>query len=115
VAYVPSADSLRVRDDGGGFTWVALNPRAAAALERAARSLPALPRARLTGLPAEPPAASADEPGAPAGQAAATSESTGGSTPWGWIAAAAALGAALLLAALGRTVRRRRHVQPAGM
>lgn len=45
VAYVPSADRLRVRDDSGGFTWVALNPRAAAVFRRAARSLPALPRA----------------------------------------------------------------------
>jgi len=113
VGYVPSAGSLRVRDNGG-FTWVALTPRAAAALERAARALPALPAARLAGLSAEPPAASAGEPGAPAGQAAATSERTGGSAPWGWIAAAA-LGGALLLAALGRTVRRRRHVQPAGI
>jgi hypothetical protein len=109
VAYVPSADTLRVEDDSGGSTWVALNPRAAAALERAARSLPALPRARLTGLPAERPTASADQPRAPAG-----SESTGGSTPWGWIAAAA-LCAALLLAALALTLRRRHHVQPAGM
>jgi hypothetical protein len=110
VAYVPSAGSLRVRDDGGGFTWVALTPRAAAALERATRAVPALPAARLTGLRAEPRPASADKPGAPA----ATSESTGGSAPWGWIAAAG-VGAALLLAALGRTVRHRRHVQPAGM
>jgi hypothetical protein len=114
VGYVPSAGSLRVRDDGGGFTWVALTPRAAAALERAARAVPALPGARLTGLRAELPAASADEPSAAAGRAAATHESTGGSAPWGWIGAGA-LGAALLLAALGRTVRRRRHVQPAGM
>jgi hypothetical protein len=114
VGYVPSAGSLRVRDDGGGFTWVALTPRAAAALERAARAIPALPAARLTGVRAEPSAASAGEPGAPARRAAATSESAGGSAPWGMIAAAA-LGAALLLVALGRTVRRRRHVQPAGM
>jgi hypothetical protein len=31
VAYVPSADSLRVRDEGGGFAWVGLNPRTVAA------------------------------------------------------------------------------------
>jgi hypothetical protein len=91
VGYVPSAASLRVRDEGGGFTWVALTPRAAAALERAARTIPALPRARLAGL-----RASGGEQVAPA----AASESTGGSAPWGWIAAAA-LGAVLLLAAWG--------------
>jgi hypothetical protein len=95
VGYVPSAASLRVRDEGGGFTWVALTPRAASALERAASTVPALPRARLAGLQA-----STDEPGAPSGRPATTSETTRGSAPWGWIAAAA-LGAALLLAAQG--------------
>jgi hypothetical protein len=114
VGYVPSARSLRVPNDVEGVTWVGLTPRAAVALERAARALPALPAARLTGLRADPPAASAGERGAPAGRAAATSQSAAGSAPWGWIAAAA-LGAALLLVALGRTVIRRRHVQPAGM
>src|SRR3954451_3475900 len=34
VAYVPSADSLRVRDEGGSFAWVALNPRTARVFER---------------------------------------------------------------------------------
>jgi hypothetical protein len=114
VGYVPSAGSLRVRDDAGGFTWVALTTRAAAALERAARAVPALPAARLTGVGAEPPAASAGEPGASADRAAATSERAGRSAPWDWIAAVT-LAAALLLTALRRTVARRRHVHPAGM
>jgi hypothetical protein len=55
VAYVPSADSLRVRDEGGDFAWVALNPRTAAVLKRAVRHLPAFPKARLRGLHVEPP------------------------------------------------------------
>ena len=58
VAYVPSADNLRVRDEEvGDYAWVALNPRAAAALKRAARDLPAFPKARLRGLDVEPPQA----------------------------------------------------------
>jgi hypothetical protein len=100
VGYVPSSASLRVRDEGGGFTWVALTPRAAAALERAARTVPALPGARLAGLQA-----SGGEPSAPAGRSAATT--TGGSAPWGWIAAAA-LGAVVLLAARHRPAWSRR-------
>ena len=43
VAYVPSADSLRVRNEGGDFAWVAQNPRTAAVLKRAIRNLPGLP------------------------------------------------------------------------
>src|SRR5829696_6840403 len=49
VAYVPSADSLRVRDEGGGFVWVAVNPRTAAVLKRAVRNLPAFRRRGCAG------------------------------------------------------------------
>jgi hypothetical protein len=72
VAYVPSADSLRVRDEGGDFAWVALNPRTAAVLKRAVRDLRAFPKARLRGLHVEPPRAQIDEVFTPAAQTAAT-------------------------------------------
>jgi hypothetical protein len=108
VAYVPSADSLRVRDEGGGFAWVALNPRTAAVLERAVRDLPASPKARLRGLHVEPPRAQVDEVFSPATRAPATPDRIdSGAGPWGWIAGALAAGIALAAAAV--TLRRRRH------
>lgn len=110
VAYVPSADSLRVRDEGGGFAWVALNPRTAAVLERAVRDLPALPKARLRGLHVTPPQAQVDEVFTPGAQTATTrARMDSEPTPWGWIAAGA-IAAALVLMTFARTLRRRRHV-----
>jgi hypothetical protein len=113
VAYVPSADSLRVRAEGGGFTWVALNPRSAAALKRAVRSLPAFPKAKLLGLDVQPPQAQVDEVITPAAQTAATRDRIdSGTTPWGWIAGGA-LAAALVLLGIALTLRRRRQVEVA--
>jgi hypothetical protein len=113
VAYVPSADSLRVRDEGGDFAWVGLNPRTAAVLKRAVGNLPAFPKARLRGLHVEPPQAQVDEVFTPAAQTAATRDRIdSGTTPWGWIAGGA-LAAALVLVMVARTVRRRRHVEVA--
>jgi hypothetical protein len=113
VAYVPSADSLRVRNEGGDFAWVALNPRTAAVLKRAVRSLPAFPKARLRGLHVEPARAQVDEVYTPAARSAATPDrSDSGTTPWGWIAGGA-LAAALVLLTVTRTLRRRRHVEVA--
>jgi hypothetical protein len=106
VAYVPSADSLRVRDQGGDFAWVALNPRTAAVLKRAVRNLPAFPRVRLRGLHVEPPQAQVDEVVTPA---ATRDRIDSGTTPWGWITGGA-LAAALVLVTVARTLRRRRHV-----
>jgi hypothetical protein len=113
VAYVPSADSMRVRDEGGDFAWVALNPRTAAALKRAVRNLRAFPKARLLGLQVEPPQAQVDEVFTPAARTAATRDRIdSGTMPWGWIAAAA-LAAALVLVTVALTLRRRRHVEVA--
>src|SRR5215210_9272365 len=90
VAYVPSSDSLRVRDEGGDFAWVALNARTAAVLKRAVRDLPAFPKTRLRGLHVEPPRAQVDEVFTPAARTAATRDrSDPGTTPWGWIAGGA--------------------------
>jgi hypothetical protein len=113
VAYVPSADSLRVRDEGGDFAWVALNPRTAAVLKRAARNLRAFPKARLRGLHVEPPRAQIDEVFTPAARTAATRERIdSGTTPWGWILGGG-LAAALVLVAVAWTLRRQRHVDVA--
>jgi hypothetical protein len=110
VAYVPSADSLRVGDEGGGFAWVGLNPRTAAVLKRAVRNLSGFPSARLR---VEPPQAQVDEVFTPAAQTAATRDRIDSvTTPWGWIAAGA-LAAALVLVTVARTLRRRRHVEVA--
>jgi hypothetical protein len=109
VAYVPSADSLRVRDESGDFAWVALNPRTAAVLKRTVRNLPAFPKARLRGLHVEPPQAQVDEVFTPAAQTTATRDRIdSGTTPWGWIAGGA-LAAALVLLMVALTLRRRRH------
>jgi hypothetical protein len=105
VAYVPSADTLRVRDESGEFAWVALNPRTAAVLERAVRNLPAFPSARLRGLDVEPPQAHVDAVFTPTAQAAAAPERThAGTTPWNWIAGGA-LVAALVLMTVAWTLR----------
>jgi len=109
VAYVPSSDSLRVRDEGGDFAWVALNPRTAAVLKRAVRDLPAFAKARLRGLHVQPPQARVDEVFTPATQTTATRERIdSGTTPWGWIAGGT-LAAALVLVAVFGTLRRRHH------
>jgi hypothetical protein len=113
VAYVPSADRLRVRDEGGDFAWVALNPRTAAALKRAVRTLPAFPKARLRGLHVEPPQAQVDEVFTSDAQTATTRGRIDSvTTPWGWIAGGA-LAAALVLVTVALTLRRRRHVEVA--
>jgi hypothetical protein len=113
VAYVPSADSLRVRDEGGDFAWVALNPRTAAVLKRAARNLRAFPKARLRGLRVTPPQAHVNEVFTPAAQTATTRDRIDSVTmPWGWIAAGA-IAAALVLLLVARTLRRRHHVEVA--
>jgi hypothetical protein len=112
VAYVPSADSLRVRDEAGDFAWVALNPRTAAVLKRAVRTVPAFPKVRLRGLHVEPPRARVDEVVAPAARTAATRDRLdSATTPWGWIAAGALAGALVLLM-VARSLRRR-HVEVA--
>jgi hypothetical protein len=88
VAYVPSADSLRVRDEGGDFAWVTLKPRTAAVLKRAVRNLPAYPKARLCRLHIKPPQAQVGEVFAPAAQTATTRDRIDSvTTPWRWIAA----------------------------
>jgi hypothetical protein len=110
VAYVPSADSLRVRDQSGDFAWVALNPRTAAVFKRAVRNLPAFPKARLRGLQVEPPQAQLDEVFAPTAQTAATRDRIdAGTAPWGWIAGGA-LAAALVVVTVAGTLRRRRRL-----
>lgn len=103
VAYVPTADRLRVGEEGGGFAWVAVSPRTAAVLKRAAGELPAFPKARLRGL-------RIDEALAPAARTQATREPIDSSTtPWGWIAG----GAVLVLVTVAWILRRRRHVEMA--
>jgi hypothetical protein len=106
VAYVPSADSLRVRDEAGEFAWAALSPRTAAVLERAVRNLPALPKARLRGLMSEPT-------GVQIAQTAATRDRIdSATTPSGWIVGGA-LAATLVFVAVASRLRRRRHVDVA--
>jgi hypothetical protein len=113
VVYVPSADSLRIRGQSGGFAWVALNPRAAAVLKRAVRDLPAFPRQRLRGLHVEAPRAQVDEVFTPSGQTETTRDrGASGATSWGWIAGGA-LVAALVLATIAWTLRGRRRVHGA--
>jgi hypothetical protein len=113
VAYVPSTDSLRIRGEGGGFEWVALNPRTAAVLKRAVRNLPAFPKDRLRGLHVEAPGAQVDEVLTPSAQTDATRDrGASGATSWRWIAGGV-LVAALVLATIAGTLRRRRHVQGA--
>jgi uncharacterized protein (TIGR03382 family) len=113
VAYVPTSASLRVRDEGGDFAWVALNPRTAAVLKRAVRGLPAFPKARLRGLHVEPPQARVDEVVMPAARTAASRDRIGSATtPWGGIVGGATT-AALVLLTFAWTLRRRRHVEAA--
>jgi hypothetical protein len=109
VAYVPSAGSLRLRDDTTRFAWVALTPRSARMLERDTRDLQAFPKTTLRGLHPKQLEARVDEVYAPAADHAAAPSTA---TPWGWIATAA-IGAVLLLILAARTVRRRRRIEVA--
>ena len=111
VAYVPSADSLRVRDEAGDFAWTALSSRTAAVFKRAVRDLPAFPKGRLRGLHVKPPRARVDEVFDPAQTAATRDRIDSGTTPWGWIAGATLAAALVLLVLVVRT--RRRHVEVA--
>lgn len=113
VAYMPSAESLRVRAEGGGFAWAALNPRTAAVFRRAVRSLPAFPKAQLRGLHVKPLQAQVDEIFTPAAGTAATRDGVDGATPWGLIAGVALAAALIVLALVARVVRRRRRVEVA--
>lgn len=111
VAYVPSADSLRVRDQTGDFAWVALNPRAAAVVKRAVHDLPALPKARLR-LQVEPLEVQPDEVFAPAAQTAETRERSNlGTTPWAWIGGGGLAAALVLVTIAWTTLRRRSHFE----
>lgn len=110
VAYVPSADSLRVRDEVSGFAWVALTPRTARVFKRAVRNLPAFPKARLRGLHVKPYEVRVDEVFSPAQTAATRDRIDSGTTPWGWIAGGGSAAALVLLVLVARTLRRRRHV-----
>ena len=110
---MPSADSLRVHDEGGDFAWVALHSRIATVLKRAISNLPAFPKRRLRGLHVERPPAHVDDVFTPAAQAAATPDRiNSATTPWGWIAGGA-LATALVLVALARILPRRRHAEVA--
>ena len=113
VAYVPSADSLRVRDEAGGFAWAALNPRTAAVFKRAVRSLPAFPKGRLRGLHVKPLQARVDEVVMPPQTTATRDRIDAGTTPWGWIAGGALAAALVLLVLVALTLRRRRNVEVA--
>jgi hypothetical protein len=113
VAYVPSADSLRVRDEAGDFAWTALSSRTAAVFKRAVRDLPAFPKGRLRGLHVKPPRARVDEVFDPAQTAATRDRIDSGTTPWRWIAGATLAAALVLLVLVVRTLRRRRHVEVA--
>jgi hypothetical protein len=108
VAYVPSVDKLRVRDEGGGFAWVALSRRSAAVLKRAVRTLPAFPKAWLRGVHARAPEARVDEVFMPAASSATREGIDAVTTPWGWIAAGA-FAAAFVLFAVARILRQRRQ------
>jgi hypothetical protein len=113
VAYVPPADVFRVREQGGGFTWVALNPRTARVLERAVVGLPAFPKARLRGLHVEPPEARVDEVFSPAADTAARRDrDDAATTAWGWVAGGALAAALLILGGRMRSARRAR--EPSG-
>jgi hypothetical protein len=103
VAYVPAADRLRVTDESGTDAWVALTPRAAATLRRAARGVSPFPAARLRGMDAGPPRARVDAVYPPPARAAATS----GTTSWAWLAAGVA--AVLLMVAAVAAIRWRRR------
>jgi hypothetical protein len=105
VAYVPSADRLRVRDDGGDFTWVGMRPRAARVLRQAARTIPPLPAAQLDGLDVEPPQARVDEVVTSTADTAARGRSDSRTTPWAWILAGT-LAASGVLGSVIRSVRR---------
>jgi hypothetical protein len=113
VAYLPSADSLRVRDEAGDFAWAAVSSRTAAVFKRAVRNIPAFPKGRLRGLHVKPPQARVDEVFTPAQTPATRDRIDSGAAPWGWIAGGALAAALVLLVLVARTLRRRRHVEVA--
>jgi hypothetical protein len=99
-AYVPSADRIRRRAEGGGYEWVEVIDDLKPVLRNVSAGLDPLPAASLRGLDAAP----APTPAAPAPQ-----RETG--TAWHWFALA---GARLAFLGLGEHQRRalRGRVRP---
>jgi hypothetical protein len=91
-AYVPSADLLRVRDDGGVIRWLEVNDDLRPVLRNVAAELEPLPAASVPGIDARrmPPAALPARPQPPPARDAGTA--------WGWFVLAGAGMAALAIA-----------------
>ena len=114
-AYVPSADRVRERAEGGGFAWFEPSRDMVRALAPYLDRVEPFPASRLRGLDATTAGASAPEPADPGvgswGERQHGAAETGGGAPWGPLALAAA-GAALLAALVGVARRRRAPRRP---
>ncbi len=100
-AYVPGANRIRERAEGGGVAWFEPSDAFVRAVRTVLDDVKPYPAAKLTGLEAGLPDVRVDEVvAAPAEQQPAP---PGDSSPWPWIAGAAAV--LLLALALGMALR----------
>jgi hypothetical protein len=106
-AYVPGANRLRERDEGGAFAWFEPSRAFVREVRAVMRRVTAYPASRLRGLDANALEPRVIEVAPPPGRPPAARATGDASTPWGWIAIAASA-AAVLLAALAARGRRRR-------
>ena len=85
-AYVPSADRLRERSEGGGFAWFEPSRAVARAVRPMLKRLAAHPASRLRGLDAGAlQAPVAEQVDAVPHRAPVVPATADASTPWGWI------------------------------
>jgi hypothetical protein len=110
-AYVPSANRLRERGEGGGFAWFEPYGEFVRAVRPALRRVTAYPASRLRGLDGGAVQARvAEEVGAAPDRAPVALVAPAGSKPWGWIAIAVFAGAVLVAVCAARGRRRRSSV-----
>jgi hypothetical protein len=101
-AYVPGANRIRERAEGGGVAWFEPSDAFVRAVRTVLDDVKPFPAAKLTGLESGLPDVRVDEVVAPPTEQPAAA---GDSAPWPWIGGAAAVLLAALLLALGLRFR----------
>jgi hypothetical protein len=103
-AYVPGANRIRERAEGGGVAWFEPSDAFVRAVRTVLADVKPFPAAKLTGLEAGLPEVRVDEVVAPPAEQQPAA-AAGDSSPWPWIAGVAAVLLVALLLALALRFR----------